>query len=297
MKQRSPLMLVVVALYLAACTTGPAASPVASPAPSSAPTSSPSAVPSASPSPIGGADTAIVRIEQTGGMLPPWITMGYYPSVAVYADGRLIMQGPQIDLYPGAALPNLVVTHITQAGIDHLLTWAQDAGLSGEDRSLGQPILDSGVTMFTVVYPDGTTHRTSVTDMSGTDQEIGALRRFQEILGNVRGWIDGDIVGDDQPYVFDRMQIVSNVADPSNVPDPQLSSTLDWPLDDPLATLGTSWGEPPDYHCALIEGEDLTTVRPMLEQANELTLWRSDDVTYQLYLRPLLPDEEACPGL
>ncbi len=34
----------------------------------------------------------------------------------------------------------------------------------------------------------------------------------------------------------------------------------------------------------------------MLEEANELTLWRSDDVTYQIYAHPLLPDDEPCPG-
>jgi len=34
----------------------------------------------------------------------------------------------------------------------------------------------------------------------------------------------------------------------------------------------------------------------MLERANQLTLWRSDEVLYQLYLHPLLPDDEACPG-
>ncbi len=291
--------LVLLALLVAACSgvpgTNPTTSPPASQGPSAPPSNAPT--PSPAPSPIGNANTAVIRIEQTGGMLPPWITMGYYPSVAVYADGRLIMQGPQIDLYPGAALPNLVVTRITQAGIDQLLTWAQDAGLQRDDRSLGQPILDSGVTMFIVVYPDGSTHRTSVTDMSGTDQEIGALRRFQEILGNIRGWIESDIVGDDQPYVFERMQIVSNVADPGNVPDPQLSSTLDWPLDEPLATIGNSISEPSEYRCSVIEGADLQTLLPLFAQANQLTLWRSDDELYQLQLHPLLPDDEGCPGL
>jgi hypothetical protein len=34
----------------------------------------------------------------------------------------------------------------------------------------------------------------------------------------------------------------------------------------------------------------------VFEAANELTLYDSADVTYQLYLHPLLPDDEACPG-
>ena len=36
---------------------------------------------------------------------------------------------------------------------------------------------------------------------------------------------------------------------------------------------------------------------PLLQQANELTLWESEDTLYQLRLRPLLPDEAACPGI
>ena len=58
---------------------------------------------------------AIVRIEQQGGMLPQWETLRWYPStVVLYDDGRLIIQGPQIEIYPGPALPNLQVTHFTR---------------------------------------------------------------------------------------------------------------------------------------------------------------------------------------
>ena len=116
-------------------------------------------------------------------------------------------------------------------------------------------------------------------------------------MQNVRAWLADEVAGEDAPYAFDRLRLISFPSDPQNLPDPGMANTVDWPLDTPLSTLGTSWGEPAEYRCALIEGEDLTTLRPMLQQANELTLWRSDDVTYQLYLRPLLPDEEACPGL
>ncbi len=228
--------------------------------------------------------------------MPPWEKLRWYPSVALYGDGRLIMQGPQIELYPGPALPNLVVTRLTQAGVEQVLAWAQEAGLAGPDRQLGQPILDSGVTLFTIVYADGTVHHTSVTDMSGGDAEIGSMRQFQDVMTSLRAWLANDIVGDDVPYVYDRLRVISFPADQQNLPDPGMANEVDWPLDEPLATLGTSWGEPAEYRCGLIEGEDLATLRPMLGQANELTLWRSDEVLYQLYLHPLLPDEQACPG-
>lgn len=107
------LCLAVAAIGLAACTSGLQASPLASPGPtaSAAPTSAPS--PSPSPVPIGNANLAVVRIEQTGGMMPPWETLRWHPSVALYGDGRLIMQGPQIEIYPGPALPNLQLTRLS----------------------------------------------------------------------------------------------------------------------------------------------------------------------------------------
>lgn len=296
MKRAPTFVFILLTLLLAACTGTPAASSAPSTAASQSPSASPSTTPSPSASPIGNSNVAIVRIEQTGGMMPPWETMRWYPSVVLYGDGRQITQGPQIELYPGPALPNLVVTRFTQAGIEQVLTWAQEAGLAGPDRELGQPILDSGVMQFTIVYADGTVHRTSVTDMSGGDAEIGALRQFQDLMQNLRSWLAQDVVGDDTPYAWAQLRVISFPADKQNLPDPRMANEVDWPLDTPLATLGTSWGEPADYRCGLIEGEDLGTLRPMLDRATELTLWRSDDVLYQLYLHPLLPDDEACPG-
>ena len=224
-------------------------------------------------------------------MLPPWVTLGFYPTVVLYADGRLIMQGPQIEIYPGPALPNLQVTHVSQAGVEQVLTWAEEAGLKGPDRQLGELLLDAGQTVFTVVSPDGT-HHTSVTDLSASDPEIRAVAHFQEVMLDLRSWIPDEIAGADEPYAFDRLRVISSEADPAAIVDPQLSSTLEWPLDTPLADLGTSMSEPANYRCGLIEGDDLAALMPLLQQANELTLWQSDDTLYQLELRPLLPDEE-----
>jgi gas vesicle protein len=59
----------------------------------------------------------VVKIEQVGGFIAPWVTLGRYPTVVLYADGRLIMEGPQIEIYPGPALPNLQVTQLTPADL------------------------------------------------------------------------------------------------------------------------------------------------------------------------------------
>ncbi len=282
--------LVLLALLLIACGAGTGSSPT----PGASATAGPTGAPSPTPTSVPNANVAVVRIEQTGGMLPPWETMRWYPSVVLYGDGRLILQGPQIEIYPGPALPNLQVTHVSQRGVEQVLQWAAEAGLQGEDRQLGDPILDSGVTLFTVVSATGT-HHTSVTTMASARPEIGALVAFQTLMLDLRSWLPNDIAGAETPYAWDRLRIISFPGDPNNQPDPNLVSIVDWPLGG-ISTIGKSFGEPVTYRCGLIEGDDLATLRPLLEQANELTLWRSDDVTYQLYLHPLLPDDEACPG-
>jgi hypothetical protein len=71
----------------------------------------------------------------------------------------------------------------------------------------------------------------------------------------------------------------------------------DWPLDESLASVGTLIDEGSGRRCAEISGADLVTLNPVIAQANELTLWRSDGATYSVQFHPLLPDEEGCPTL
>ena len=290
-------------LLLVACNTalGPSAIPSRSAAPSSSPTSepttaAPTAAPSLAPSPTPADPTvAVVKIEQQGGMLPPWETLRFYPSVALYSDGRLITQGPMIDIYPGPALPNLQVTHLTQAGVEQVLAWAAEAGLKGPDRQLGEIGFDAGSTLITVVHPDGT-HHTIVADMTASNPEVGAVAQFEQIMLAPHAWLADEIASEDEPYAFDRLRVIAGPADPTTVVDPDLATTLEWPLDTPIADLGTDISEPANWQCGVVEGEDLVALRPLLDQANELTIWQSDGNEYVLRLHPMLPDEEACPG-
>ncbi len=313
---------VAAVLLLAACNASPGGSPsptgVPSPAPSLPGTASPSAtpppsepapssepLPSASPtnSPAatqpdtGDPDAVILKIEQTGGMLPIWETLRWYPPVTLYADGRLVYQGAQILIYPGPALPSLWTTQLNDRGIDQVLEWAADGGVEGHDLELGVQMMDAGVTVYSVNGCEGT-HRTTVHSNMNNDPQINALMQFQDVVTNARQWLDAEaIVGDDAPYVADSLRIISFPAQPQGG-DQGLVTTLDWPLDTPIDQLGTSFGEPAEYRCAEVSGDDLATLLPMVEESNELTVWRSgaEGELYQLYLHPLLPDEEACPG-
>jgi hypothetical protein len=288
-----PIGVLLVMLLVVACGGTPAPSrtpaPSGTPGPSGTPTLAPSATPSASPTP--SADLAVVRIEQTGGMLPPWETVSWLPSVVLYADGRLITHGPMIEIYPGPALPNLQVTQLTPQGVGQVLQAALDSGFSGPDRDIGDLVLDAGATVFTITTADGT----HVTRLHGHNQgpEVAAALRFQEALLAPREWFQGAVVGEDRPFEWDRLQVLSVPMTADQMPDPALVNEVEWPLD-PLADLGVVLEPGQEYRCAVIEGDDLDVLRPHAQAANQLTLFESEGETYQLRLRPLLPGEDGC---
>src|SRR3954471_17026664 len=85
--------------------------------------------PGAGPSPEGspapatpGADDALVlRVSSAGGFVPPSALVGRLPETSVYADGRVIFNGPVPAVYPGPALPNLQWATLSPAALQQLL--------------------------------------------------------------------------------------------------------------------------------------------------------------------------------
>jgi hypothetical protein len=49
----------------------------------------------------------VLRAEYTGGFISPSVLVGRLPIVSVYADGRVITEGPVEAIFPGPALPNV----------------------------------------------------------------------------------------------------------------------------------------------------------------------------------------------
>lgn len=247
--------------------------------------------PAASPSPSPDSDLAVVRIETTGGMLPTWETINWYPTAVLYADGRLITHGPTLGIWPGPAVPNLQVTQLTPQGVAQVLQAALDSGFQGPERDIGEQMLDSGATVFTITTAEGT-HVTRLHGDNGAPAVVAA-QRFAEALTSARAWFDGAVAGDERPYDWDRLQVVSAPMSPEESPDPALAAIVDWPLAS-LATLGVPVEPGQPYRCSVVEGVDLETLRPVIQAADQLTLFRSEGETYGVRLRPLLPDEPGC---
>lgn len=85
----SLVALVLVNLIGLACAVSPAGTP---------PTPTPIAHPSEH-------DALVLRIETSGGLLPPFALVTELPELSVYGDGTVIVLGPQILIYPPRHFP------------------------------------------------------------------------------------------------------------------------------------------------------------------------------------------------
>lgn len=260
-----------------------------------------------------GEDEIVLQISYEGGFVPAWSLLQRHPLFTLTGDGRIITEGPMIEIYPQPALPNLLVTEVTEEGIQRILRAAQEAGLlAGDAEYPYDMIADAATTVFRVTADGKTTTvkayalaEGAIDDPNLTEEQRAAREQLSAFLAEVTdltGFLPAEeIVSSEQPYEIDRLQVVFL---PSDAPTaPQESPDLEhqekvWPLETPIAELGepfTATGE--EMRCAVIEGEDLATLLPELEDANQLTMWESGDAQYYLYLRVLLGDETGCSDL
>jgi len=224
------------------------------------------------------------------------------PSFSLFGDGRVVVQGPQIEIYPGPALPNLLVRDVTEEGVQAILEAARVAGLLGEDRHYdNQRIADASTTTFTV-YAGGKRHVVSAYALFEGEESVGsddreareALLDFQGKMFSLESWLPQGSVGAEGAFDFDELRIYARLGvSPSDI-TPQ--TELDWPLGISLASFGEPSSLQPDLRCGSISGEDLASLLPMAQRANQLTPWRSDGQLFSLTFRPLLPDESGCPA-
>ena len=250
-----------------------------------------------------GADQLILRVAYEGGFVPYEYTLGSTPFWSLFGDGMLIVPGPQIEIYPGPALPNLTATPVSEDGIQAILEAARDAGLMDGDANYGnQCIADAATTVFTT-NADGTTtvvsaYALDVGEPAGTcgndrDAEARAkLAAFQAKLTDLRSWLPNGSVGTERPYDPTEMRVYGR-PDQGDAELPQ--DPIEWPLEPPLDAFGEAAQDAPaDTRCGVVTGEGLTTLLAAAQHANSLTPWTSGGTEYHLIFRPLLPDEHTC---
>jgi len=78
---------------------------------------------SSSPSVAHGTapEDLLLRWGYEGGFTPPEYQLTNLPSFSLYGDGTIVRPGPQIEIYPGPAVPALEVAHADEEAIASIL--------------------------------------------------------------------------------------------------------------------------------------------------------------------------------
>ena len=251
-----------------------------------------------------GDTTLVLRVEYVGGFVPAEWTYSRLPSYSLYADGRLITDGPVPAIHPGPALPNVQVQQLEDAAVQALLDQAVAAGVADTTDLGSPPVADAPSTRFTLTTADGTAVREvyalSEYAMEGdgseaglTDGQAAGRARLRELLAALADvGQQGIPAGQVEPYV---PAAVAAVATPWADPADELTHPeLPWPGPE---LPGERVGGPLGVGCVVATGEDATAVLTAAAQANAATPWVSGDARWRVLLRPLLPDESGCADL
>jgi hypothetical protein len=209
------------------------------------------------------------------------------------------------------AIPQLIVTRISEAGLQALLAAASDAGLLGKNAQYDSgPVPDAGTTTFTVIA-DGHTHTVSVVALGhqggdpATQDARDKLAAFDQALMDIPTLVGkSNVVAPSATWTPAGLLVFAQAADTTG------GTSAAWPLSTPLAQFGDEIrsggsgsgggglnpGAGGALRCGIVTGSDLSTLSHALDAASPDTLWTSDGATWSLTVRPQLPDETACPG-
>ena len=247
------------------------------------------------PSQAAATEGLVLRAEETGGFVTPSMLAGRLPRASVYADGRVITEGPVPAIYPGPALPNLQVAQIGREAVQELVDRALAAGVD-ETSDLGTPpIADAPSSRFTVVTAEDTYVR-EVYALWETTEEAGLTAgqaAAREALADLLGALTDPGAAATTPFATQSLAaIAAPWVDPG---DALVQPELAWPGP---ALPGEPTGGPPDVTCVTATGVEAQALLQAAGAANAATPWTTaDGARWSVTFRPLLPDETGCADL
>lgn len=256
--------------------------------------------------PTGGSEVVLQVSE-----IPGFVTMEYrltvMPPFTMFGGGRVIVTGPTTLQYPGAALPNLRQIRLNEDGMQAVLRAADAAGLRDGDKQFeNSRVTDLSTVVFTTTA-DGQTSVVSVYGLGTAEENLPADERaarqalaefVQGLLGQTV-WPESAVDEQDAPYAIERIQIISSVVPPEAAATPvdasgPVQEDLHWPLMTSLATAGDPSEQVQGGRCVVLDGEEARQVVAAMQDATTLTRWQSDGSLFDVYPRPLLPNESGC---
>jgi hypothetical protein len=257
-----------------------------------------------------GADEIVLQIRNQGGFMMISSHLTRLPVLTLYGDGCIVTEGPMIEIFPQPILPNLLVTCVNEEGVQAILQAAQEAGLLEGDAHYGMDLIaDAATTVFEINAGDKSvtvsayalSEGGAIEDPNATPEAAEARARLAEFRGkmtDLKSWLPANVfVSEEQPFEFERFQLIFQ---PADAPDAPVAPTdievqkVEWPLTTPIAQFGQPYDVLQQARCGVVEGADVATLLPVLQEANQLTRFVSEEMEYVVYLRPLLAGEESC---
>lgn len=284
----------VLSLLLAACSTGAGSSPGIE-------------------HPQGNA--VVLRIESGGGFVGPAFFLTNFPPFTLTGDGRVIVPGAQVDIFPGPALPAVNVRRLTEAGIQAVLNEVARTGLFGasvEYRGAMNVVADAGDTSF-ALHADGQNVKVTVyalgmlrpgANFPGISaQELAAhqaLSQLNDRLTTLDAWLPASAWADAswKPYQPDAVRLLVRNADADPPDETGLGNQLiDWPAASDPATFG-DMNPLSEQRCGVVSAEQAQAWYAALSGANQLSRFVKGEHRYEVQVRLQLPDEpDECPSV
>jgi hypothetical protein len=250
----------------------------------------------ASGSSSGGAtdeSSFYLRVWQSQALAPQY-TFGWLPTVTIanetYIDGMVAVPA----IYPGPIYTSLEARSISAAGIDAIVAEARADGLLDGKTDFSQGPMPGSVTVHSSLTVDHVGYE--LTGSTGTDSGTGAVSpgtpaAFQAFLAKLSGldtWLGADL-GASSPYVPDGLAVMTTP--PTDAPSGIVPQQVTWPLAATFATFGSPMGTG-GARCGKVKGPDVATLLPVVQAANQLTIFvDSTGAKATLSVRVLVPGE------
>lgn len=241
-------------------------------------------------------DAPVLQVRSEGGFVPVEWNLSRGPTFTLLASGRLINQGPTIEIYPGPLVPNYQVAQLDQARFDSIMALVDRIGLPDmveeTDDAATDHVADATTEVVTFWDEEGGKHVYSVYAL-GIDPEssIPATAATQDLVDALAAAVADT---PSEGYRGDRVRVLAGVF--QGVVDQGFEDIRPWPLadEDPGLWTEISLG----YTCKVFGPEVLAT----FNDATQVTQWTHPDPmmdapAYVLLVRPVLPGEPDCPTL
>ncbi len=282
----------------------------------------------ADPGPGGvpaGVGAPVVQVWSGGGFVPVGWDFSQVPELTVYEDGTTITPGPQIRIYPGPLLPYVLVSQLDAADVEAIVAAARAAGLLTAAPDYGMPGVADLPTTHIAITVDGVTYEhaayalgyVSGEGMDGagvdgegvdgagmdgegvggagvppavvsglTEEQVAARAVLAEFLTQVNGIALAE--ADTTEYAPTAVAMFAWALEGSDAATQPEAEVVPWPIDTPLADA---------HECTVIDGDAASVLLTALGTATQTTYFEQDGVTYQAWVRPLLPHETSCAAI